>query len=287
VKDPAPDPIIIQAGFFYIGPGQREDFPAIYSRPLVRCIGGAGEVTVNGEAYGLRKGAVVLMPWKSRVSYRPAPDQPMILSSCHIVPDFRCDGEDFAYEVAHNESEQAELGGQRRDVPLDGLQGVLTGYLANNSPLLYLTNYVATRYGQGDPQEWEARQMGRLLLREMGESFSHQTRRRELSQLLQQALDFVEENYADPISTRDLARHLECSPSTVTRHFRRELGQTPTACIHRTRIKEACRLLATSRRYVGEIARMVGVENPYYFSRLFRRYRNMTPTEYRQRNMVF
>jgi AraC-like DNA-binding protein len=283
----APAPIVIQAGFFYIGPDQREDFPALCSRPLVRCIGGGGKVTVNGETYPLKKGGVVLIPWKSRISYRTDPDQPMILVSCHVVPDFRCSGQDFAYEAAHTEGEQAELGGERKDAPLEGLEGVRTGYLANDSPLLYLTNYVATRYGQGDPEEWEARQMARLLLREMREHFSRQGRLRELSQLLQQALDFIEENYADPISTRDLARHLKCSPSTVTRHFHRELGQTPTERIHKTRIKEACKLLATSRRYVGEVARMVGIENPYYFSRLFRRYRNMTPTEYRQRNMVF
>ncbi len=284
---PAPHAIVIQAGFFYVGPGRREDFPAVYSRPVVRCIGGKGEVLINGEPNELKKGNVIFMPWKAGIRYRTPADQSMVLCSCHLVPDFRSDGSDYQFAVAHRESEHGNLGGVRSDAPLEGLDGVRASYLAEDSPLLYLTNFIAGRYGRGRPEEWEARHLAQLLLRELKEHFSRETRRRELSQLLQQALDFIDENFARPISTRDLADELKCSPSTVTRHFRRELDQTPTERIHKRRIKAACRLLATSRRYVGEIARMVGVENPYYFSRLFRRYRHMTPTEYRQRNMVF
>ncbi|MFO7956214.1 MAG: AraC family transcriptional regulator [Candidatus Brocadiia bacterium] len=283
----APHAIVMQAGFFYVGPARSEDFPAVYSRPVVRCIGGEGKAHINGEEHDLKRGNVIFMPWKARVEYRTAAGQSMVLSSCHIIPDFRCDGNSFTYTVAHSEDEQDELGGVRRDAPLPGLEGVRTGYLAVDSPLRYLTNFVAARWGRDEPGQWEARYLARLLLHELREHFCRETRPRELSQLVQQALDFIDKNFSRQISTRDVARHLRCSPSTVTRHFRRELDQTPTERIHKTRIKEACRLLATSRRYVGEIARMVGVNDPYYFSKLFRRYRNMTPTEYRQRNMVF
>ncbi|MFO8007624.1 MAG: AraC family transcriptional regulator [Candidatus Brocadiia bacterium] len=287
MDSPAPNAIVMQAGFPYVGPGRREVFPTVYSRPVVRCIGGEGEVLINGEAHELKKGNVVFMPWAAAVTYRTPPEQSMVLCSCHVIPEFVCDGEEFTYAVAHREGERDTLGGLRSDATLPGLEGVQTGYEASESPLRHLTNYIAHKYARQEPHEWEARHLARLLLQELREHFSRQTWRRELSQLMQQALEFIDENYARAISTRELARHLECSPSTVARHFRTELGQTPVERIHKRRIRAACRLLATSRRYVGEIARMVGIDNPYYFSRLFRRYRNMTPTEYRQRNMVF
>ena len=130
-----------------------------------------------------------------------------------------------------------------------------------------------------------ARHLAGLLLAELGQYFSRENPGRELSQLVQQAIGFINEHIDEPVSTRDLAEHLRCSPSTVTRHFRRELDQTPTTTIHQRKIRRACRLLVTSRMHVGEVARAVGVEDTFYFSKLFRRYTEMSPTEYRERNM--
>jgi AraC-like DNA-binding protein len=227
------------------------------------------------------------MPWKARVTYRTGPAQAMVLCSCHIVPDFRPLSADFEYAVAFRHEERERFSGAMEDAPLPGLEGVRTSYLSREDPLCQLTNYIASRYDHGAPEEWHARELARLLMAELRDHFSHAERRQELSLLLRQALDFVDANYARPISTRDIARYLACSTSTITRHFRRELKQTPVGWINGKRINRACRLLATSTRHIGQIARMVGVEDRYYFSKLFRRHRGVTPSEYRQRNMIF
>ncbi len=279
--------IVMQGGFFYMEDPRQEQFPAIHSRLLLRCIGGKGWAVINEQQYELQRGNVIFMPWKARVTYRAAPEGSMVLCSCHIVPYFRCDSGDFRWGIACSEREQEELGGERRDAPLPGLEGVMTGYWSKESPIRDLTNYVAHWYARGERREWQARHLARLVLAELGDYFSREVQHQELSQLVQRAIDFIKENADRPISTRDLAHHLQCSPSTVTRHFREELGQTPTDRINSTRIERACQLLATSRRHVGEIARMVGVEDRYYFSKLFRRHKGITPTEYRQRNKYF
>lgn len=280
--------IVLQAGFFYIGNSSNEHFPTVHSRPVLRCIGGTGgQVVINGQPYELKRGSVVFMPWKARLTYRTGPRQAMVLCSCHIVPDFRPDSDEFDYAVAYRQEELAQFDGVMQDVPLRELEGIRTSYLARGDPLAHLTNYIASRYDQGRPEEWQARRLAGLLIAELRGHFSEAGRRQELSQLLQRALDFIDERFMEPISTRDIARHLDCSTSTVTRHFRRELRQTPVECIHRKRISRACRLLATSTRHVGQIAGMVGVQDRYYFSKLFRQYRAMTPTEYRQRNIIF
>lgn len=48
----------------------------------------------------------------------------------------------------------------------------------------------------------------------------------------------------------------------------------------------AAELLATTALRVGEIGRSVGVEDPYYFSRLFRCVRGVTPTAHRLRTAL-
>ena len=46
-------------------------------------------------------------------------------------------------------------------------------------------------------------------------------------------------------------------------------------------MERACYLLDTYDQPVAEIARGLGYEDPYYFSRLFRKVMGMSPTRYR------
>lgn len=53
--------------------------------------------------------------------------------------------------------------------------------------------------------------------------------------------------------------------------------------INEEKMKEALWLLNESNLSVREIARRVGYEDPFYFDRVFRRYHDMTPRDYRRR----
>ena len=48
------------------------------------------------------------------------------------------------------------------------------------------------------------------------------------------------------------------------------------------RIQRACQLLRHSQLPVGAVAVSVGFEDPFYFSRTFRRETGVSPTEYRE-----
>jgi AraC-like DNA-binding protein len=67
------------------------------------------------------------------------------------------------------------------------------------------------------------------------------------------------------------------------RLFRRHLGCTPLAYVQRTQMEHAARLLATTDLPAKEIGRQVGIGDPYYFSKLFRKVRGETATAYRHR----
>jgi AraC-like DNA-binding protein len=285
MTDPPQDPIVIQAGFFYVEGGTEEYYPSVQSRPLIRGIGGSGTVSVNGRAYELRRGHVLFVPWGASLRYRAPESGSMVVQSCHLVPEFQSGGEQITWRVATRPREVAQVGGTRNDAPLHGLEGVLTGYWAMDTPLRDLTNYIAEWFRREPRSEDQARRLAALMIGELQQYFSRETPGRELSQLVQQAIDYINEHIEEPVSTSDLAEHLRCDVSTVTRHFRRELEQTPTTTIHRRKMRKARRLLVTTRLHVAEVARQVGIEDPYYFSRLFRRYTDTTPTEYRERNM--
>ena len=91
----------------------------------------------------------------------------------------------------------------------------------------------------------------------------------------------VEERLAGPLTVGDLARRLGMSRRTLTLNCRRLLNDSPAHLIARRKIDEAVRLLAHTERTVKEVSYLLGFENPYHFSRVFKRYRGCPPSALR------
>ncbi len=99
-----------------------------------------------------------------------------------------------------------------------------------------------------------------------------------------EALRFIRENAADPISVSQVARHVDVSRSTLDREFRRCLGHTTHEEIQRVRLDIARRLLTTTDYPLRIIARQAGYRNEQYFSFVFRNALDVTPGQYRAGN---
>ncbi len=69
------------------------------------------------------------------------------------------------------------------------------------------------------------------------------------------------------------------SPSHLIRLFKRERGCPPLQYLLKLRIKEAERLLRATRLPVQVVAKRVGFEDPYYFSRAFRKITGRAPSQ--------
>ena len=111
-------------------------------------------------------------------------------------------------------------------------------------------------------------------------------RKRELSgeaqRLVRQAMAYIQEHYAEPISRQDLADHVGLSDDYLTSCFHKELGLTPVAYLNRYRVQQARQLLKNTHKSITEIAFEVGFSGSSYFSRIFHRETGMTPAAYRR-----
>jgi AraC-like DNA-binding protein len=64
--------------------------------------------------------------------------------------------------------------------------------------------------------------------------------------------------------------------------FRKELGVTPIAYLHRYRVNQAKQLLIDTSKSITEIALEVGFSDSSYFGRIFRRETGVSPQGFRQ-----
>jgi len=96
------------------------------------------------------------------------------------------------------------------------------------------------------------------------------------------ARDYFSTHYSEPICIELYAQSRGISVSWLQRGFRKLLNQSPAHFLLMTRLNNAAILLETTDHAIGSIAAMVGYEDPLYFSRLFRKYKGLSPSEYRR-----
>ncbi|GAB1542212.1 hypothetical protein NUACC21_48860 [Scytonema sp. NUACC21] len=102
--------------------------------------------------------------------------------------------------------------------------------------------------------------------------------------LLNRVFKFIETNYQQSISLREVAKAVGRSPAYLTDLVRRETGKTVLRWIIEHRMAEARRLLLETNHSVEQIAEAVGYFDRRHFSRLFLRFHNITPNEWRKRH---
>ncbi len=90
------------------------------------------------------------------------------------------------------------------------------------------------------------------------------------------------EHYSEEINISEFAQSRHMSVSWFMRSFKQMTGVSPMQYILNLRIENAQMLLETTSYSVNEISSIVGYENQLYFSRIFKKQKGVSPTEYRK-----
>lgn len=109
---------------------------------------------------------------------------------------------------------------------------------------------------------------------------SHQKNRLSEAQL-QKVFDYIQADLSQDVALSEIASVLNLSQYHFCRLFKQSTGMAPHQYLTRCRIDRAKQLLLTTQLTITEIAFAVGFSNHSSFTRLFRRYVEMTPKEFR------
>lgn len=93
---------------------------------------------------------------------------------------------------------------------------------------------------------------------------------------------YINNNYADKISIRDLADIANISVYHFCRIFKEAAGKTATGYINGVRLEKAANCLESNDLNITEVAMKCGFESINYFSRLFKKHYGVAPTEFRK-----
>lgn len=96
------------------------------------------------------------------------------------------------------------------------------------------------------------------------------------------AQEYFNTNYNKDLNIDDYAASRGMSVSWFIRTFKQYAGTTPMQYIVALRITNAQMLLETTNYNVTEIGNFVGYDNPLYFSRIFKKQKGFSPSEYRK-----
>lgn len=104
----------------------------------------------------------------------------------------------------------------------------------------------------------------------------------ESDRIVQQAIHYLSTQYAEPITIELMAESLGYNRAYLSRMFKRHTKVTPVTFLLKLRVDKA-RLLLRERLEltIEQIASSVGFYDPLYFSKQFRRWYGVSPSEYR------
>lgn len=91
---------------------------------------------------------------------------------------------------------------------------------------------------------------------------------------------YVESHILERVTVQEAANAIGITPNYLSSLFKRQLGQNFIDFVNATKIKHACLLLRSNQHLVYEVSHMLGYDNAYYFTKVFKRYMKVTPTEY-------
>ena len=97
-----------------------------------------------------------------------------------------------------------------------------------------------------------------------------------------EAIHFMKENLNKKLTIDELAKHTGYSISHFSTLFKERTGFSPITYFNQLKIQHACYLLDCTDIKINQVCFKIGVEDCYYFSRLFNKIMGMSPTEYRK-----
>jgi AraC-like DNA-binding protein len=99
---------------------------------------------------------------------------------------------------------------------------------------------------------------------------------------IERVIQYMFERIQFSVTLDELAQHINLSKPHFIHLFKQVTGYSPIDYYMRLKIQRACQYLDLTDQSVKEVSKSVGIQDPYYFSRVFHKIVGQSPTNYRK-----
>ncbi len=217
----------------------------------------SGRMRIDGDEFDFFPGDVTITPALSTAAYR------LTAPGSHLVIHFK--------------RSTTSTPGRRITLPLL----IRAGSHPNTAVLDRLRLLIST-YVEGGGSVPEYREAAaHLLLHTLLYLSAGETAPRLRHRAAEAALAYIEAHLTDECPIEKIVRNTGFSQNYLAREFRRSFGRTMHEYLQERRMEMASHYLASTNLRVSEISGIVGIADPRYFNRLFKKEFGCTPLAYR------
>lgn len=125
-------------------------------------------------------------------------------------------------------------------------------------------------------------QTARQLLSGIGITAGPSAQEKKRGTYLEQAIQYMNGRLGSNLTLPELAKQVGVSKQHLIYIFNAETGVSPIGYFLRLKIQRAGHLLDLTELSIKEIGSAIGINDPYYFSRLFKKISGFSPSSYRK-----
>jgi AraC-like DNA-binding protein len=97
----------------------------------------------------------------------------------------------------------------------------------------------------------------------------------------QMAVQYIQDNYANPLTLQEVAERLHISGRQLQRIFQEHSSESFSSYLEDFRLTRVCAALAEGQKTIRQIAEKTGFSSSNYLYSVFRKKKGMTPSQYR------
>ncbi len=224
---------------------------------------GSGVLYADGQMVTLTKGDIFLLYANHEYEYYPVANNPW----SYIWVDFSCNDVESLFAPCGLTPEKPFRHLSDLTAYMDLLKSVYDAYDASEVQQIKCSAYFLLIISQ-------------LITRHAGkkqERGYYSVKQRHVRDII----TYMNNNYRLQLTVQEIATQNHISVGRMMVLFSELVGMSPLVYLNRFRVSAACTMLKSTNAPIGEIAYGVGVEDRLYFSRLFKKYKGMSPREYR------
>ncbi|HSO85324.1 MAG TPA: AraC family transcriptional regulator [Draconibacterium sp.] len=105
----------------------------------------------------------------------------------------------------------------------------------------------------------------------------------ESNPVIRKSIDFMNKNLDKKLSLNQISKEAGYSPTYFTTLFKKETNYSPLSYFSHLKIVKACEFLDYTRIKIKDISFTLGYNDPYYFTKDFKKKMGMAPRQYRKR----